>query len=158
MGCLYFMFVLCFARFGRISAHQFWFRGHALIWRLSFYTLWEDTRITKLIPWEFLHLTFLLCPTCFEMTSAQQFRFPGSVCIWRSSYVLHGLRGLQDNKCDSLGVPAFDTSLEFYTLWEDISTTHLISLECPYLTFLLCFARLDKTSVQTNWFPRSAWI
>ena len=112
---------------------------------LVFYMLWEDIRITKLIPWEFLHLTFFLCLTCFEMISAQPFWFPGSVCImiWRSSYVLHGLRGLQDNKGDSVWVPAFEVSLVFYT---------------PCQTVLLCFTRLEKTSGQTNWFPRSACI
>jgi len=30
--------------------------------------------------------------------------------------VLHALRGYRDNKVDSLGVPAFDASLVFYTL------------------------------------------
>jgi hypothetical protein len=55
-----------------------------------FYTLSNDIRVTKLIPWECPCSTFLLCFTRFE-------RVPG-------------------NKVGSLAVPTFNVCIVFYTL------------------------------------------
>ena len=62
--CLNLMFLLCFTRFGRISAQQFSFPGHARICSLVFHMLWEDIRTIALIPqsariWQFSCVSFV---------------------------------------------------------------------------------------------------
>ena len=117
--CQYWTCVLCFTRFERMPGNKVDSLGVPTFKvSLVFYTLWEDAgqqswfpggahiqrfycvlhalsgcRVAKLIPGECPHSTCLLCFTRFE-------RMPG-------------------NKVDSLGVPAFNVSIVFYTLWVD---------------------------------------
>ena len=51
------------------------------------------------------------------------------------------------NKTDALGVPTFNISIAFDTLWEHAGKPNLIGWELPHLTFLLCFTRFAKKLV-----------
>ena len=62
---------------------------------IVFHKLWERCRVTILIPWKILGVPTFSVPIA----------------------LLHALRELPGNKVDSLGVPTFNISVVFYTLW-----------------------------------------
>jgi hypothetical protein len=135
---------------------------------LCFDTLWDHARATKLFPWECPPSTFVLCFTRFETMPGQHSCSPGSARLQRLYCVLHALINArvaklipwgcppstfvlcftrfdqcQGSKVDSLGVPAFNVCIVFYTLWDHARATKLFPWECPPSTFALCFTRVE---------------
>jgi hypothetical protein len=143
-GCPPSTFVLCFTRFETMPGQQSCFPGSARLQRLyCVLTRFEtmpgqqscfpgsarlqrlycvlhaliNARVAKLIPWGCPPSTFVLCFTRFDQC--------------------------QGSKVDSLGVPAFNVCIVFYTLWDHARATKLFPWECPPSTFALCFTRVE---------------
>ena len=119
--------------------------GSCISW--SFYMLWEDARqqnwlpgsanikrfycalhalrgcqVTKLTPWKYLHSTFLVCFTRFARMLDEC--WATNLILWECTHLPFLLcfthfEKMVGNKLDSLGVPRFNVSLMFCTLWED---------------------------------------
>ena len=157
------------------AGQQSWFPGSAHIQRF-YYVLHASKKcqVTKLIPEKCQYWTCVLCFTRFERMPGDKVESSHIQCFCG---VLHAFKRYQGNKVDSLGVPMFNVSIVFYTLWENdgqqswfpgrdhiqrywcalhaltgCRVTKFMPWECPHSMFLLFLHALRRCRV-TNLIP-----